>query len=110
MNKDTWDGLEAQTQALFETSCTATTLRSLSRGEAIQGAVIRGFQEKGVQSKSLPVEMLAELKVLTDAVMAEQVAADADFAKVYESQEAFAESYQTWKGLAYLSRDFGVSE
>ncbi|WP_421054325.1 TRAP transporter substrate-binding protein [Leisingera sp. D0M16] len=106
VNKDVWDGLEDQTRAMFDTACTATTLRSLSRGEAIQGAVLRGFAEKGVTTKSLPVDMLKELKALTDAVMEDQAAADADFAKVYESQQAFAQSYQTWKGLAYLPRDF----
>lgn len=106
VNKDVWNGLEDQTRALFDTACTATTLRSLSRGEAIQGAVIRGFEEKGVSAKTVPAEMLRELKALTDEVMAAQAEADPDFKKVYESQEAFAASYQTWKGLAYLPRDF----
>ncbi|CTQ47459.1 TRAP transporter substrate-binding protein [Roseibium aggregatum] len=108
VNKEVWDGLEDQTKAMFDTACTATTLRSLSRGEAIQGDVIRGFSEKGVQAKKVPEDMLRELKMLTDEVMETQAAADEDFRQVYESQQTFARDYQTWKGLAYLPRDFGT--
>lgn len=110
VNKDKWDGLDDQTRAMFHSACTATTLRSLSRGEAIQGAVIRGFQAKGVTTKKVSHEMLKTLKKLTDEVMQEQSAADSDFKKVYENQEAFADSYRIWKSLGYLPRDFDTSQ
>ncbi len=110
VNKGVWDGLADDTKALLNTACTATVMRSLSRGEAIQGAVLRGFKDKGVTTHKLPDDVLAELKVLTEEVMAEQAAADEDFKKVYEAQEEFVKSYQTWKGLAYLPRDFHTSE
>ncbi len=106
VNKETWDGLEDQTRAMFKSACTATTLLSLSRGESIQGPVIRGFQDQGVQPETVPVEMLKALKSLTDEVMNEQAEADADFKRVYESQKEFTKSYGTWKSLAYLPRDF----
>ncbi len=106
VNKDVWDGLSDQTKAMFDAACAATTLRSLSRGEAIQGAIIRGFAEKGVAAKRLPDEMLRQLQALTQEVMQAQAEADADFRKVYESQEAFVADYQTWKSLGYLPRDF----
>jgi TRAP-type mannitol/chloroaromatic compound transport system substrate-binding protein len=110
VNKAVWDGFEDQTRAMFDVACSATTLQSLSRGEAIQGAVIRGFADKGVQAQRVPEEMLKALAAITEEVMAEQSAADADFKRVYESQQAFVEDYQSWKGLAYLPRDFGVAE
>lgn len=106
VNKGKWDGFDDQTRAMFNNACTATTLRSLSRGESLQGPVIRGFEAKGVKTKRVPLDMLKALKVSTDEVMKEQSAADADFKKVYESQERFAKSYQTWKSLGYLPRDF----
>lgn len=106
VNKDKWDGFEDKTRAMFNTACTATTLRSLSRGESLQGPVIRGFEAKGVKTKRVPIDMLKALKKSTDEVMEAQAAADADFKKVYESQEAFADSYKTWKSLGYLPRDF----
>lgn len=110
VNKDIWDGFDDQTKAMFDVACTATTLRALSRGESIQGAVLRGFADKGVETKTISDDMLKELKALSDALMESQAAADADFKKVLESQEAFVEDYQTWKGVAYLPRDFGKSE
>ena len=108
INKGLWDGMDEQTKAIFDTACTATTLRSLARGEALQGGVIRGFPDKGVTPKKFTPEMLERLAEVTAQVMQEQAAADAEFAKVYESQQAFAESYKTWKSLGYLPRDFGV--
>ena len=110
INKETWDGLADDTKAVLDTACSATVIRSLSRGEAIQGAVIRGFEEKGVTVNKLSDEILAELKALTEQVMSEQAAADEDFKKVYDSQEEFIESYQTWKSLAYLPRDFNEKQ
>lgn len=109
VNKEVWDKLQPATRMLVETACTAGVLRNLSKGEAIQAEVIRGFQARGVSSRTVPQPMLHELKKLSDAVMAEQAAKDADFKRVYESQEAFSKSYQTWKGLAYLPRDFDTA-
>ncbi len=110
VNKNTWDGLEPSTRALLETACTAGVLRNLSKGEALQGPVIRGFADKGVSAERVPVDMLRELQEISAQVMAEQAAKDADFKKVYESQEAFSKDYQIWKGLAYLPRDFNETE
>ncbi|QID19197.1 TRAP transporter substrate-binding protein [Nitrogeniibacter mangrovi] len=106
INKQVWDALQPSSRALFDTACTAGVMRNLSKGEAIQGDVIRGFEAKGVKTEKVPTKMLHALKKLTDEVMAEQSAKDADFKRVYDSQEAFSKSYQTWKGLAYLPRDF----
>jgi len=110
VNSKTWDGLQPSTRALLETACTAGVLRNLSKGEAIQGAVIRGFPDKGVSAKRVSTEMLRELQRISAEVMAEQAAKDADFKKVYDSQEAFMVDYQSWKGLAYLPRDFNETE
>lgn len=106
VNKGVWDGLGADTKAMIDTACTATTFRNLARGEAIQGAVIAGFPKKGVSAKRVPDELLRELQKATREVMKEESAKDADFKKVYESQEAFAATYKHWKSLAYLPTDF----
>jgi len=107
VNKAVWDGLQPSTRSMLEMACTAGVMRNLSRGEAIQGEVIRGFEKSGVKAQKVPEPMLRELQKITQTVMAEQSAKDADFKRVYDSQEAFAQGYQTWKGLAYLPRDFG---
>jgi len=106
VNKDVWNGLKSSTRSMLEMACTAGVLRNLSKGEAIQGDVIRGFAQNGVKAQKVPDAMLRDLQKISAEVMAEQAAKDADFKRVYESQETFVEGYQTWKGLAYLPRDF----
>ncbi|WP_193368966.1 TRAP transporter substrate-binding protein [Pelagibius marinus] len=106
VNKEVWDGLEDSTKALIDMACTAGVMRNLSHGEAIQGAVIKGFGGKGVTAGRLPENILHELQGITREVMEEEAARDALFKKVYESQEAFSADYKYWKGLAYLPRNF----
>lgn len=106
INKQVWNKLGASNKAMIEMACTAGTLRALTRGESLQGAVVNGFEDKGVTARKLDPVLLAQLKGLTDEVMAEQSAKDADFKRVYESQQAFMKEYKSWKRLAYLPRDF----
>lgn len=106
INKESWDDLTSTNKALINMACTAGTLRALTRGESLQGKVINGFADKGVTARKLSPEMLSQLKGITQEVMAEQSSKDADFKRVYESQQAFMQEYKSWKKLAYLPRDF----
>lgn len=106
INKETWDSLSEDKKALIDMACTAGTFRALTRGESLQGKVIAGFPAKGVTAHKLPKEMIDGLKALTDELMAEISAKDADFKKIYESQQAFSKEYKVWKELGYLPRDF----
>lgn len=105
VNKEVWDELSPTNQAMIEMACTAGTLRALTRGESLQGEIVSHFDDKGVHARKLQPELLASLRQLTEEVMLEQSARDADFKRVYESQQAFMKSYQPWKRLAYLPRD-----
>ena len=87
-------------------ACTAATMRAITTGEALQGAQIKSFPDKGVTAATLPDDVIQELKRVTMEVMAEEAAKDADFARVWESQKAFHADYQIWKELGYLPRDF----
>ena len=106
INKESWNELEESTRAMIDTTCTAGTFRALTRGESLQGQVIATFPEKGVEAKTVNRDLLQDLKKLTDEVMNEVAASDADFKKIYESQQNFMTDYQRWKRLAYLPRDF----
>ena len=86
--------------------CTAATMRAITRGEALQGAQIKSFPEKGVTAAKLPDDVLQELKRVAAEVMAEESAKDADFKRVWESQQAFHAEYQIWKEWGYFPRDF----
>ncbi|WP_299344478.1 TRAP transporter substrate-binding protein [uncultured Maritalea sp.] len=106
VNAELWARLPSDRKALIDMACTAGVIRNLSKGEAIQGAVIAGFPEKGVTANTLPEELLRELQVITQEVLEEEAANDEHFKTIYESQEAFSADYKNWKSLAYLPRDF----
>ena len=106
INLELWRSLDAPTQRLLETVCTAGVTRNLARSEALQGSIIAGFPAQGVSAESLSTDILRELERITDAVLDEEAAADADFAAILASQRAFRDEYAHWKARAYLPRDF----
>lgn len=106
VNLDEWNGLSAADQALIEMACEAGVMNNLAASEALQGDVIMGFEDKGVTATQLPESVLRELQEATTQVLEQQAAADEDFARVYESQQAFSATYQPWQELGYLPRDF----
>ncbi|XKE45874.1 TRAP transporter substrate-binding protein [Halomonas organivorans] len=102
INKDEWERTTEAQKALVEASCTAATTLALAEGEYKNGAVLAGFQEQGVNAQQIPMEVLEELKAVTNEVLAEEAANDEDFRRVYESQQAFQETYSVWDSRAYL--------
>lgn len=102
VNNDEWDKTTDDQKALIEAVCTAAVTRALAEGEYLNGAVVQGFQDEGVTAKSIPLDVLAQLKAVTDEVLTEQAAKDDDFRRVYESQQEFLKSYQVWEERAYL--------
>ena len=106
INMGVWHALTVQEQSILETACTAGVTRNLAKAEAVQGPIIARFAEKGVTATYLPESVLRELNRLSDQVMAEEAANDADFKRIYESQQAFRADYEHWKQFAYLPRDF----
>ena len=105
INKSNWDKLGDDSRALVRNVCMASVVKGLAESEYLQGAVIAGFPDKGVSAQKLSPEILTELKKVTESVLAEESANDADFKRVYESQRAFQEQYRVWEDLGYLPAD-----
>lgn len=106
VNLDRWNALPETDRRLLDTACTAGVTRNLAHGEAIQGAIIEQFQSRGVFTEQLPEELLRTLRDVSEDVLEEEAAADAEFARILQSQREFREVYAAWKRLAYLPRDF----
>ncbi|QIB34905.1 TRAP transporter substrate-binding protein [Ancylobacter pratisalsi] len=102
MNKDKWDKLSPTQQAQIESVCGDNVRYGIAEGEAIQLPALKALQEKGVTIKKWSDEDLAKLHGAVDEVIAEQVAADPDFARAYASFSAFRDDYATWKEIGYL--------
>lgn len=101
VNAERFAALDAADRALIETACTSSVLRNLARAEAIQGPVLQSYEAKGVELRVLPEEVQAQLRATSEIILAEEAAADADFARVLASQRAFAAEYERWRTLAY---------
>jgi len=105
INKDEWNKATAAQKALVEASCTAATTRGLAEGEYKNGKVLAEFQDKGVQADQIPRDVLLKLKQVTQEVLEEEAAKDADFKRVYESQQEFMDTYEVWDTRAYVPAD-----
>ncbi len=106
VNSNVWAALSAADQAMIEMACTAGVTRNLARAEAIEGEIIAGYPAKGVTPVKFNNKILSQLRQVTREVLAEEAAADADFDRIYKSQLAFLKTYNRWKNLAFLDRDF----
>lgn len=106
VNRDEWASLPSADQALVEAACGAGVTNSLSRGEALQGAVLKGYPARGVHARILPTSVLRELERVTQELLDEEAANDALFAEVLAAQRAFRADYAIWKSLGFLPRDF----
>lgn len=106
VNLSVWNALAPADKAMLELGCTAAVTRNLAQAEALQGEVIAGFADIGVSAEILPEALLRELNKVSDQILEEEAAKDADFAEILASQRAFRAQYAEWKSRAYLPRDF----
>jgi len=102
INKDKWDGLKPDQQAQIQAACGDNFRHSIAEGEALQFQAITDLQAAGVTVHKWPDDMMAAFKGAWDEVVAEEVAADADFARVWQSLESFRADYTVWRDLGYL--------
>nr|WP_171178209.1 TRAP transporter substrate-binding protein [Ruegeria sp. HKCCD8929] len=102
INKEVWDGLSAQQQAIITTACRANVATQLAEGEAIQGKALLEMRSEGVTTHRWPSEFLDALEAEWNGIAAEMAAENPDFARVWENLQAFRAEYAVWKDLAYL--------
>ncbi|MCO4787045.1 TRAP transporter substrate-binding protein [Marinomonas atlantica] len=107
INLDSWNDLNQQTQALIENSCVAANTLSIAKAEALQGAVLSDFEDKGVELHQYSPEILMAFEEATQKVMARRSAEDKSFGDIYASMKAFQKEHGSWKKFGYLPRDWG---
>ena len=106
VNAQVWEATAPADRALVDAACLGSVARSLGLTESLQGPVVEQFAELGVVANYLPESLLQVLKATADEVLDEQAATNADFKAVIDSQRAYQRSYQKWRQLAYLPKDF----
>lgn len=102
INKAKWDTLDDQQQAILETACQAITAWQYAEGEAIQFKALQEMQAEGVTLHRWSDDILAAYETAWGEVVAEEAAANPDFAKAWDSLSAFRENYGEWAKFGYL--------
>ena len=103
LNRKAWDALSDTQRAQIEVACGDAFREGLAEGEAIQGKALAELKKKGVTIHRWPQEILDTLEEKWNEVAAEDAARDANFAKVWESYQAYRAEYAVWADLGYLN-------
>ncbi|HEX2255320.1 MAG TPA: TRAP transporter substrate-binding protein [Afifellaceae bacterium] len=101
VNQAEWEGLDETQKAQFETVCDAAFAYGLAEGEAIQVKALQELRDKGVNIRRWSPDALQALNAAWEEVVEEQKA-NANFAKVWQSFQAFRDEYATWRDLGYI--------
>lgn len=102
VNKDAWNELPPDLQAIVEHACDAAFWKSYTRLLAVNAADLKDLEENyGVHVVDTPREILDAVLDAWDVVAAKEAAKNPFFAKVLESQRKFAELVVPYKARAY---------
>lgn len=103
VHKPKWDSLSDAEKAQIETACGDRLHRDLAAGEAAQVAALEDLEELGVTLHRWPEQTLEAFEAAWAEVADEQAAADADFARAWNSLSTFRERFAKWKELGHVN-------
>jgi TRAP-type mannitol/chloroaromatic compound transport system substrate-binding protein len=102
VNMEKWKSLPKEYQAMIETACRAQVATMIADGEASQFAAMIENEKSGVKNMTWPKEVLDKLRSAWNEVLAEELKANPDVKKVWDSYSAFHEKYKVWGSRGYL--------
>jgi len=104
VNQKAWDSLTPDLQKMIEEAAMATNLWMYTQFQTLNLNALRELlADKNVEVLAFPPDVLAELKRLTDEVLAEEMAKSKDFKRVYENFTAFAADNDVWNTISEIS-------
>ncbi len=102
VNRDKWNDLPDEFKAMFEVACTANISVEMAEGEALQPEAMLANEADGVTNMVWPQEVLDSLEGAWNEVIEEEIAANEDSKKLWDSITAFRETYKIWGDKGYL--------
>lgn len=102
VNQGKWDELDDAYKAMFETACAAGMIDEIADGEASQFQAMIDNEKDGVKNMVWPQEILDQFKAKWDEVLAEEIAANPDVKKLWDSYSSFHDKYKVWGERGYL--------
>ena len=102
VNMDAWNELSPEHQAMFNAACDANMKWELYEGEYLQSAAMIANEKDGVIMKTWSDDVLETLRGKWEEVLQEEIAANPDVARLWDSYSKFHEDYQVWGSRGYL--------
>ncbi|MGI9487892.1 MAG: TRAP transporter substrate-binding protein [Geminicoccaceae bacterium] len=102
INKEKWDGLSDSYKAIFKAACKANIAQEIAEGEYLQADAMAANAEDGVTNVRWPEEVLTSLEESWNEVITEEVAANEDSKRVWDSITTFRENFKIWGEMGYL--------
>ncbi len=96
VNKEKFDSLPVDLQAILRSASLQVSTWILSEMETKNAESLATLVDKGIDIRPFPTEVLDQLRVYTEEVIAEIVAKDPVAAKVYASYDAYRKRAAVW--------------
>jgi TRAP-type mannitol/chloroaromatic compound transport system substrate-binding protein len=103
VNREAWESLTPDLQAIIRNAAGAAESETVSQFEYFNAMSFKALQDAGVEFKTMPEDVLAALKTASAEVMAEQAAANPDFARCLESTNAYLDVARPY-GAAFTAQ------
>jgi TRAP-type mannitol/chloroaromatic compound transport system substrate-binding protein len=102
INMDKWNALSDGQRAMLEIACDKNVTDMIADGEASQFEAMIANQKDGVEMVNWTSEQLAQFKAKWEEVLAEELAANPDVQKLWDSYTKFNEGFKVWGERGYL--------
>ena len=102
VNMDSWNKLSKPQQAMFRVACDANIAEEIADGEASQFEAMLQNEQDGVKNMVWPDEILDQFRSAWEEVLAEEIAANPDVKRLWDSYSSFHEKYKVWGERGYL--------
>jgi len=101
VNKGAWASLPEDLQRLIEITAMATNQWMYAQFETRNLNALRELKEKHhIEVSYFPVEVLQQLQQLTETVLTEEAANNADFKRIYEAFKTFRAENKAWSAVS----------
>lgn len=101
INKQAWESLPADLQAIVRTAAMACNLESQAWCEAVNADALKDLVEnEGVIAEPLPAAVVDELKRVTAEVLEEMASQDDETRKVHDAFMAFRDKHASWAAVS----------
>lgn len=87
---------------MLETACAANIVEVMAEGEASQYQAMLANEKDGVKLMTWSDDILAKFRAAWGEVVAEEIAANPDSKRVWDSFNKFHDGYKVWGERGYL--------